>query len=64
MVKVNVAQYVIHDLLSRFPLNDNMVADDEIIDALIDGWAKNKYVMLEPEIKHHHVKNHDQQYLI
>ncbi len=64
MVKVNVAQYVIHDLLNRFPLNNEIIADDDIIEALVDRWSKNKYVAPNPSIKANHAKVHNQRYLI
>lgn len=64
MVKVNVAQYVIHDLLNRFPLNSETVADEDIIEALIDRWSKNKYIVPNPSIKANHAKTHNQRYLV
>ena len=64
MVKVNVAQYVIHDLLNRFPLNNENVADNDIIEALIDRWAKNKYVTPNPTIRVKHAKSRNQRYLV
>ena len=64
MVKVNVAQYVIHDLLNRFPLNNENVSDNDIIEALVDRWAKNKYVTPNPTIRAKHTKSHNQRYLV
>ena len=64
MVKVNVAQYVIHDLLNRFPLNEEMLADEDIIEALVERWSKNKYITPNPTLKHNHGKIHNQRYLM
>ena len=64
MVKVNVAQYVIHDLLNRFPLNSEMMADEDIIDALIDRWSKNKYITPNRSIRTLHAKTRNQRYLV
>ena len=64
MVKVNVAQYVIHDLLNRFPLNNEAISDEDIIEALVDRWSKNKYINPNPVVKAHHAKIHNQRYLI
>ena len=64
MVKVNVAQYVIHDLLNRFPLNSEMMADEDIIDALVDRWSKNKYITPNRSIRTQHAKTHNQRYLV
>ena len=64
MVKVNVAQYVIHDLLNRFPLNNENMIDEDIIEALVDRWSRNKYITPNPSIKANHTKVHNQRYLI
>ncbi len=64
MVKVNVAQYVIHDLLNRFPLNHENVADNDIIEALVDRWSKNKYITPNPTVKTNHAQTRNQRYLI
>ncbi len=64
MVKVNVAQYVIQDLLNRFPLNGETIADEDIIDVLIDRWSKNKYVTPNPSIRAIRSKTRNQRYLV
>jgi hypothetical protein len=64
MVKVNVAQYVIHDLLNRFTLNNEMLADEDIIDALVDKWSKDKYVTPHSLVKINHARTHNQHYLM
>lgn len=64
MVKVNVAQYVIQDLLNRFPLNSETIADEDIIDVLIDRWSKNKYVTPNPSIRAIRSKTRNQRYLV
>jgi hypothetical protein len=43
-MKVNVAQYVMNDLTNRFPMQNEDVVDREVIDFLVEGWSKRKYV--------------------
>jgi hypothetical protein len=64
MTKVNVAQYIMHDLLNRFPLNNEIMVDEDIIETLIDRWSKNKYITPDRSIRTHHAQAHNQRYLV
>ncbi len=64
MTKVNVAQYIMHDLLNRFPLNNEIMVDEDIIETLIDRWSKNKYISPDRSIRTHHAQTHNQRYLV
>ena len=64
MVKVNVAQYIIHDLSKRLPIGDENVVDEEIINVLVDRWSKHKYVSPTHSVKFNHVSARNERYLI
>lgn len=64
MVKVNVAQYIIQDLSKRFPIGDENISEEEIIDSLVDRWAKQKYVSPTHSVKFNHSVARNQRYLI
>lgn len=63
-MKVNVAQYFMNDLAKRFPLQNENVVDQEIIDVLVDRWSKRKYVAPNSAVKLHHQPARHQSYLM
>lgn len=63
-MKVNVAQYVMNDLANRFPMNNEKIADGEIIDVLIDQWSKRKYVAPSSSVKLNHRPSGHHSYLM
>lgn len=42
-MKANVANYLIQDLTSRYPINNEDVFDSDLIEVVIDDWANNKF---------------------
>ena len=64
MVKVNVAQYIIQDLSKRFPIGDESIPEEEIIDSLVDRWAKQKYITPTHSIEFNHAPARNKRYLI
>lgn len=60
MLKVNVANYIIHDLSKRFPMQNETVVDPEIIEVVIDQWSNKRYVVPNGVVKKHKEapKNH------
>ena len=63
-MKVNVAQYIIHDLSNRFPIGSENISDDEIINALVDRWSKHKYICPTHSIKFNHSAARNERYLV
>ncbi len=51
MLKVNVADYLIHNLAGmNFDNNDEVVA--QTIDLLVDSWSDNKYLSAKPNVEY------------
>lgn len=51
MLKVNVADYLIHNLSGvNFDNNGELVS--QTIDLLIDSWSDNKYLSVKPDIEY------------
>ena len=42
-MKANVANYLIQDLTSRYPIKNDEVIDSDLIEVVIDDWANNKF---------------------
>lgn len=41
-MKANVANYLFNNITSRFPMRDNEIVESDIIEAMVDIWARNK----------------------
>ena len=50
MLKVNVAEYLIHNLSGVSFDNNELVS--QTIDMLVDNWSDNKYVIVKPDIEY------------
>ena len=64
MIKVNVANYIIHDLQKRFPMQNENIVDTDIIDALIDRWSHHQYVAPNSSVKLNHPPSQNNLYLM
>lgn len=64
MIKVNVANYIIHDLQKRFPLQNENIVDTDIIDVLVDRWSQHRYVAPNSTVKLHHQPSQNTFYLM
>lgn len=64
MIKVNVANYIIHDLQKRFPMQNENIVDTDIIDALIDRWSHHQYVAPNSTVKLNHPPSQNNLYLM
>lgn len=64
MLKVNVANYIIHDLSKRFPLQNENIVDQDIIEVLVDRWSNHQYVAPNSSVKLNHQQNHNNLYLM
>ena len=63
-MKVNVAQYFMHDLANRFPMHNEKIIDNEVIDVLIDHWSKRRYVVPNAAVKINHRTPEHKSYLM
>ena len=51
MLKLNVADYLIHNLAGiNEDANDILIS--QAIDVIVDSWAENKYLTAKPHIEH------------
>ena len=64
MIKVNVANYIIHDLQKRFPMQNENIVDTDIIDALIDRWSHHQYVAPNSSVKLNHPPSQNNLYVM
>ncbi len=64
MMKVNVANYIIQDLSKRFPMHNESIVDNDIIDVLVDRWSNRRYVAPNASVKLHHQPPHNNLYLM
>ena len=64
MTKVDVANYMIQDLSRKFPLQEEGIVDEEIIDILVDSWSKKRYITPNSSLKFHHQPQGFQKYLM
>ena len=64
MIKVNVANYIIHDLQKRFPMQNENIVDTDIIDVLVDRWSHHQYVAPNSTVKLNHPPSQNNLYLM
>ena len=43
-MKANVANYIIQEMSSRFPMRSEDVVNADLIDAVIDDWSNNRFL--------------------
>lgn len=52
MLKVNVADYLIHNL-AGMNYDNNEAAVAQTIDMLVDSWSDNRYLSVHPNVEYH-----------
>ncbi len=60
MIKINVANYIIHDLSQRFPMQSELVPDDDILEVIINRWSNNQYITPSTYVKLNHPQPQNQ----
>lgn len=60
MIKINVANYIIHDLSQRFTLQSELVPDDDILEVIINRWSNNQYITPSAYVKLNHPQPQNQ----
>ncbi len=60
MIKINVANYIIHDLSQRFPMQSELVPDDDILEVIINRWSNNQYITPSAYVKLNHPQPQNQ----
>ena len=53
-MKVNIANYVYHDLLNRFATQNDETVDSDLIDVLISKWSNKEYFLPDSSLKLRH----------
>lgn len=64
MSKVNIANFVIYDLASRFNFVENHELDSEIVGLVADNWNRKHFVSGDKNLKFNHNKNIRQKFMI
>ncbi len=52
-MKANVANYIIQEMSSRFPMRSEDVVNADLIDAVIDDWSNNRFRAYGKDFKFH-----------
>ena len=60
MIKINVANYIIHDLSQRFPLQSELVPGVDILEVIINRWSNNQYITPSAYVKLNHPQPQNQ----
>ncbi|MBR1915177.1 MAG: hypothetical protein IJ830_01875 [Alphaproteobacteria bacterium] len=55
-MKVNIANYVYHDLLNRFATQNDETVDSDLIDVLITKWDNKEYFLPDSSLKLRHIQ--------
>lgn len=50
-MKANVANHLIHDLSSRFPIKSDDAINADLIGVVIDDWSNNRFYTSVNEVK-------------
>lgn len=63
-MKANVANYIIQDLTSRYPIKNDDVFDSELIEVVIDDWSKNQFFTNGYNVKFNHERQNQLRYVM
>ncbi len=63
-MKVNVANYLIGNMSSRFPIKNRASVDREIIDVMVDNWSKNQFSGADINISFCDARSRKEKYLM
>lgn len=63
-MKANVANYLIQDLTSRYPIKNDDVIDSDLIEVVIDDWANNKFFTNGYNVKFNRDKMNSMRYVM
>ncbi len=64
MSKVNIANFVVYDLASKFNFAENRELDSEIVGLVADNWNKKHFVSGDKNLKFKYSKNIRRKFLI
>ncbi|HIV08269.1 MAG: hypothetical protein EGQ57_04985 [Alphaproteobacteria bacterium] len=63
-MKANVANYIIQEMSSRFPMRSEDVVNADLIDAVIDDWSNNRFKAYGKDFKFHSERLSPEKYLM
>lgn len=63
-MKANVANHLIQDLSSRFPIKNDDAVNSDLIDVVIDDWSNNRFYTSVNEVKFHKERSAPENYLM
>lgn len=63
-MKANVANYLIQDLSSRFPIKGEDMINADLIDVVIDDWSNNRFLSTRDFIKLRNENQRPERYLM